>query len=249
MEKTSTGELLKSGVLRAPYALMVRLKKKLRKSSGDATLPSHFALLSVSALLAQASHLADNPRYYFALAIAYLQEQTAENLRKALVCLRCAEALQFECPDRTTLYQGFIEARLGFTPLAQQRVRGLIPYTLTVEEQQIRENILRVNVDIAELAMEAGALSDSPWMQLYANQSSLSSLIGKTILVLGDTEARSAWWQPTQNYFSASKEVTGLSVYDLVLVPLPYDVVVATRGQQQEAQAAGVVCSHWLLLD
>src|SRR5579872_589711 len=139
-------ERLKSGSLSKLYAYARRAKRRLRGEPLGGTVQTEFPPLGLADLRAAAPMVPDHARLYYSLGRAYLEGDAEVDLRRALACLRSAEAFDFESPERSALYRALIAARRGDPEQARSLVRALVPYELTETENALRERLLRGEV-------------------------------------------------------------------------------------------------------
>jgi len=134
-------ENLKSGPFGRLYQLVRKAKRLARREPLTGTVELPPEALGVNELLALAPVLTGHGRYYYSLALAYLDVEAGSEpanveivrWRKALACLRCAETFQFEAKERIAVYKALIYARMGDFERAQSLVEQIEPWELDGE--------------------------------------------------------------------------------------------------------------------
>jgi hypothetical protein len=207
------------------------------------------APLSVDELLALAPALAGHGRYCYSLALAYLDGLAAPGsepagselvrYRKALACLRCAEALQFEAEERIAVHKAWIYARFGDPERAQLLVKDIQTWELD-GEKDILERIAARDVPPVDIPP---AEHDPSW---EAIRSCIAGTSAASLLVLCDPYALTSGWKPNARYFLADASVTGHDLTALGVVE--FDLAIGSHDDQRRAQSAGLKCAEWVVI-
>jgi hypothetical protein len=138
-------EILKSGPLSRAYAAARLLKRRLRGEPLGGVVPTEQRPLPLEDLHRLAEEFPHNPRIQYSLALAWLERDGVEGVRRAVEHLDAAERLGFEGAERLALYRALAAVRSGNTDAAVTSVAGLRPYDLTPEEKDLlREAVLSV---------------------------------------------------------------------------------------------------------
>jgi hypothetical protein len=189
--------------------------------------------MSTAELIALAALVPDYGRRLYALGLGYLWSESAADVRRALACLRTAEALGFEAPERTILYRGVALARLGDPDLAQQAIASIL-----VEEMTAAETDLRTGIAVGEIdrVLVSGVTVSPAWQNCARRLRELRGI--ESMLVLGDGEAVTAACLLESCYLLCAPEVNGLPVSELK-EPRRFDAACGTRADLADARNAG----------
>lgn len=231
-------ERLKSGPLCDLYALLRMSKRRLLGAPLAGYMPQTLRALTVNELLLLAPQMQDHGRVYYSLGLAYLGRGLPGDALKAAACLRSADTLGFESPERVALHLACLASRLGAASEAAGLLVRIEQGELTPNEQSLLEQIL-----------EQQAAGDTPLPHRGPWEGAREAVEGagpvRSLLALGDDEAVSATWCPDARYLSATPVVTGLTPEFVGSMCLGFDVAVGPLGALACAQSARVRCARW----
>lgn len=197
---------LKLGPLSQLYMWLRWAKRKWTREPIVEPLASETVPLSTDELIALASIMPDYSRRLYGLGLSYFESSSARDLRRAICCLRSADSLGFEAPERTALYRGTAFALLGDYCSARRETAAL-----ALEEMTAKEADLRDRIAAEELHREI--VSDAPqsaaWQLCEQQIGELPAV--DTLLVLGDSDGFTASWRPEARYMQCAPDVNGLS--------------------------------------
>lgn len=225
-------DVLKSGPAAEAYAWLRHVKRRLRNEPVAGPLVPTDTLLGAEELRRLVPQLPDHARLLYSLGLQYLKQDQPEDMPKALACLRSSETLGFESPDRVALFKAVIAAKCGRAEEAQRHLFSLVTYELTADENALREQVLQNRVErlvtvpavVSREEVEDGV---------------------KSVLMIGDTAARTAGWFADARYLLAEPDVTGLSLQAAAGLGLEFEAVVGPAGMRGSAEAAGILFSRW----
>lgn len=228
-------------------------KRKVQHDEGETAVLHGEQPLSTEQLVALCPTLPDHARLHFSLALSYLMpdklHSEAENqlfTRRALACLRCAEALECEEVERITLYRGLIEARNGHKEEARETVSLLVSQELTTFEQALYFQLMNEQV---EANTGTNDPLDEAWLKVKTQLEAQPGMV-RSLLVLGDWQAITADWLPSARcYFAAANPMNGLAPGMVTRLNLTFDLGIASANDQRIAQMAGVQCARWLTVE
>ena len=232
---------LKRGPLGRVFSQMRYWKRRLRGEPLNGEYEWNLPAMTVEALLPLASGSLSPARLLYSLALGYLDKETYLATCRALACLRSADTLDFESPERTRLYTALAYARLAQTERACALAETLLPEELTDKENALRQQILQGEVTRSLSPETTGETVSEARRRVEAEAPT-------RVLALGDDGAQSASWLPDSAYFCASKEVTGLDAQDVARLSLTFDVGLASEADAQAAARAGVHCERWIIV-
>ena len=240
---------LKRGPLGGIFSQMRYWKRRLRGEPLNGEYEWNLPALTVEALLPLASGSLDPARLLYSLALGYLDQDSDKETYgatcRALACLRSADALHFESPERTRLYSALAYARLGQTERACTLAETLLPAELTDKENALRQQILQGKVT---LSISPAISPDTASETVSEARRRVAAEAPARVLALGEGGAQSASWLPDCAYFCASKEVNGLDAQDVARLFLTFDVGLASEADAQAAARAGVQCERWIIV-
>ena len=236
---------LKRGPLGGIFSQMRYWKRRLRGEPLNGEYEWNLPALTVEALLPLASGSLDPARLLYSLALGYLDQDSDKETYgatcRALACLRSADTLEFESPERTRLYSALAYARLGQTERACALAETLLPEELTDKENALRQQILQGEVPRFDSPETTSETVSEARRRVEAESPA-------RVLALGDAGAQSASWLPDSAYFCASKTVTGLDAQDAARLSLSFDIGLASEADAQAAARAGVHCERWMIV-
>jgi hypothetical protein len=235
-------EHLKASPLRGLYGAVRRAKRVIRNEPLAGILPYDPPPLDAATLRAMAAAMAGHPALYYSLALAYLSDHGEGSPSLALACLRCAEALNYDSPERIALYKGVALGALGQDREAMRMVEPLVTYELTPEENGLRREILagRVPHGYASCGTKTPSSPPPPHVQ--------GSGISGRVLVLHDTHGSSALWFQDATFFLADPMVTGLSIGNVCQTGLEFDYCVGPAAILERARRAHISVACWVPL-
>ena len=224
--------ILKSGPMAEVYARLRYAKRRLRHEPIAGALLSEHTPLGVEELRRMVPLLPGHARLFFSLGLQYMESDRPEDLPRALACLRSAQTLGFESPDRVALYKALIAAKSGHREEAQRQIESLVPYELTSEENGLREEIAqdRITPHAAQVFPEPPVLVGE----------------ADTLLVIGDPAALTSNWFPYARYLLADEGVTGLPLPSVAALALRFDVIAGPPGMRGVAHEAGLTAARWV---
>ena len=235
----SLRESMKSGPLSGAYAFVRRRKRRLLRQPVAGAVPLTFPPLSVEQLFSCLPRMRGHSRFQYSLGLAYLDRNLPGDGLRAAACLRSAETLGFESPERVAVHR----ARLGNRREAARLVGGIEPFELTPKEQSLLEAVATGSA----LAGELAASTDGPWERARMKLEGTGAVSG--LLAVGDLDAATALWWPEAIYLSATPEVTGVDPELVASLGLAFEVVVGPRAAVDEARQAGVCCERWFPIE
>jgi hypothetical protein len=253
-------EKLKSGPLSGLYLLARNTKRRLRQEPLAGTLALPQTSLSAEELRALAPTMPDQARLYYSLGLAYLLPHaslTVDDIgdpliaitpveasahRKALACLRCAEALDFESAERVALYKAWIYLRLGNAAKAQRMIEALDKREFTEAEARL---LSRVNSPPPLPLRDAEPEQPAEW--LVARQIVQESG-GASVVVIGDSMAFSAEWLPDSRYMLADAAVTGVSAEVVARLGWQFSIAVGSNSDRIRAEESELQFDQWIIL-
>ena len=233
---------LKSGPLNQVYGYARWAKRRLTGERVETTGVHDPVPLPLDRLRALADTMPAHGRRYFSLASGYLETGAAADLPRALACLRCAQALNFESPERLVLYSALVLAKYGEQAPAAALIEAYAP-----EEFTPAENALRSQIQEGKVALLWESQEDDPrWeagREALQQQGEVDSL-----LVVGDEQARSARWFPHARYFLAAGGVNGITPERVAQCGLRFAWGIGPAEQVASLQDAGATCDNWLTI-
>ena len=232
MNADSLRDVLKSGPMAEVYARLRYAKRRLRHEPIAGALLSEHTPLEAEELRRMVPLLPGHARLFFSLGLQYMESDRPEDMPKALACLRSAQTLGFESPDRVALYKALIAARSGHREEAQRQIESLVPYELTSEENALRE-------EIAQDRITPHAAQAFPEPPVLAGEAD-------TLLVIGDPAALTSNWFPHARYLLADESVTGLPLTSLASLNISFDVVVGPPEMRGSVDASGLTATRWM---
>jgi hypothetical protein len=241
MDTDSWRERLKSGPTGGLYALARRLKRRLRGEPIAGHVPTTFPTLALSELLALPTAMPENARVYYSQARAWLETDSPGAARRALACLRCAEALPFESVERVTLYKSLALARCGDATRSIQLASTLESDDLTVDEDALRTRLLN-----REIVPDSASDAPGPLALL---RPVVEARTPESLLVVRDPDAETASWLPEASYVIAVPHINGLSSAALGRVKRDFSLGLGTSHDKQNVERAGVRCAAWLTVE
>ena len=225
-------DVLKSGPMAEIYARLRHVKRRLRNEPVAGPLVPADTLLGAEELRRLVPQLPDHARLLYSLGLQYLKQDQPEDMPKALTCLRSAETLGFESPDRIALHKALIAARCGRPEEAQRYLLPLVAYELTADENALREQVEQNRVEPLVTVPSAAS-----WEKASDGVQS--------VLVIGDTAACTAGWFADARYLLADPDVTGLSLQAVVGLGLKFEAALGPAGMRGPAVSAGIKFSQW----
>lgn len=246
--------LMGSSFLQAVYLKARYLKRSLHNTALTAEEAPSLPCVSAQTLRSHATTLGTYARFHYTLALKYLfgealnqhtpmPADAPSNLYRALACLRCAEALGFEAPERAVLYRALILAKWGQIEAARSLVQPLTPYEMTPEEQKWQQQILAGSIVPEPVA---APIETADWEAAIQDWKNLSE--PQSVLLIGEAAALSARHRPDDRYFLAASEINGFSAADVARLPMTFTLGIASVREAHNAQQAGVQCDRWILL-
>ena len=235
---TSWRERMKSGPLCDLYALLRMGKRRLFGAPLAGYVPQTHRTLTVNELLQLAPQMPDHGRVYYSLGLAYLARGLPGDALKAAACLRSADTLGFESPERVALHLAWLASRLGAASEAAGLLVRIEQGELTPNEQSLLEQILE-----KQAAGDAPLPTHGTWQGVREAVESAGPVT--SLLALGDDEAVSATWWPDARYLSATPVVTGLTPESVGRMCVAFDVAVGPVGALACAKLARVRCARW----
>jgi hypothetical protein len=225
---------IKYGPLSELYIWLRWAKRRLRREPIVDPLAFQPTPMSTEELIALASLVPDYGRRLYGLGLSYLWSESATDVRRALACLRSAEALGFEAPERTILYRGVALARLGDRERALHGIASILTEEFTAGEMRLRTQIAAGEIDIVP---DTGTTVNSAWRNCERQLTELKNI--ESLLVLGDREAVTAVCLLEAGYLQCAPDMNGLSLAGLT-DPRRFDVACGTRADLADACAAGM---------
>ena len=225
-------DVLKSGPMAEIYARLRHVKRRLRNEPVAGPLVPADTLLGAEELRRLVPQLPDHARLLYSLGLQYLKQDQPEDMPKALTCLRSAETLGFESPDRIALHKALIAARCGRPEEAQRYLLPLVAYELTADENALREQVEQNRVEPLVILPSAAS-----WEKASDGVQS--------VLVIGDTAARTAGWFADACYLLADPDVTGLPLQAVAGLGLEFETALGPAGARGLAEASGIIFSRW----
>jgi hypothetical protein len=232
-------ESLKSGPLSGAYAFIRRRKRRLLRQPVSGAVPLTFPPLSVEELFGCLPRMRGHSRFQYSLGLAYLERDLPCDRLRAAACLRSAEALGFESPERVAVHR----ARLVSKREAARLVAGIEPFELTPKERSLLEGMTTGTA----LTGEVLESNEGPWER--ARMQLEGAGVVSSLLAIGDANAATAFWSPDAMYLSATPDVTGVEIELVASLGLAFEVVVGPRAAVDEARRAGVCCRRWFPIE
>lgn len=232
-------ENLKSGRLGGVYAFVRGGKRRLLRQPLAGALPVTFPPMSVEELFRCLPRMRDHSRFQYSLGLAYRDRGLPGDELKAAACLRSAEALGFESPERVAIRRADLENRRGAVREVARLIAGIEPAELTPNERSLLE---RMQTGLSPRAHRLSA-DDGPGERgiILSERTGVVS----SLLVVGDADAATATWWPEARYLCATPEVTGLAPDLAVSMGLTFEMVVGPYKALEAARQAGVRCIRW----